>query len=416
MSKHGSVISAGRLPLRLAAMVIALPLMVALSSCNKEAAAPPTSTKTPDNPTDNGGTQVDPSVAVPTSPGELGNIPEDNLMSDPRFAARVALGRHLYYDGRISVGGDPQSTDPDKQKGVSCASCHSPTVAFSDPEATALHPMSFGVKHFQGFRNSPGLTNVAYNKFLTWDGKFKTLEAHAPGPMFSAAEMGDVPATPEYYGKPNEDTLLLFKRLQTAPEYVELFKNAFGDQKISLDRMCKAIASFERTFISVNSSFDSYNKALHNQGGDINAISESAKRGFKAFINPAVGNCASCHSGFNFTNNSFVNNGLPANQADLGLAFTSKSNQDINKFKVPTLRNIAKTGPYMHNGSKATLEAVVAFYKENSGGTASSYSSNVDDRIKKINLTDQDAADIVEFLKSLTDEQFLQNTAFANPW
>ncbi|HET9135350.1 MAG TPA: c-type cytochrome, partial [Candidatus Kapabacteria bacterium] len=151
-------------------------------------------------------------------------------------------------------------------------------------------------------------------------------------------------------------------------------------------------------------------------GGDINAISDAAKRGFKAFIDPAVGNCVSCHSGFNFTNNEFINNGLPANQNDLGLQFQTHSNQDINKFKVPTLRNIAKTGPYMHNGSKATLEDVVNFYKGNSQRSSSAYSSNVDDRVKNINLTDQDVADIVEFLKTLTDDQFLANASFQNPW
>jgi cytochrome c peroxidase len=415
MSKHESS-SASRFTLRLAAIALILPMMLSLASCNKEAAAPPTSNQTPDNPNDKGKTPVDPSIAVPTSPGELGNIPSDNLMSDPLFAARVTLGSHLYYDGRISVGGDPQSTDPDKQVGVSCASCHSPAVGFSDPEASAVHPMSFGVKHFQGFRNAPGLTNVAYNKFLTWDGKFKTLEAHAPGPMFSAAEMGDVPATPEYYGAPNEDTLLLFKRLQKEPKYAEMFTAAFGDPNISLDRMCKAIASYERTFISTNSKFDSYNKALHNQGGDINAISDAAKRGFKAFIDPAVGNCASCHSGFNFTNNDFINNGLPANQNDLGLQFQSHSNQDINKFKVPTLRNVAQSGPYMHNGSKATLEDVVNFYRHVGHGSNADYSSNVDYRVKNITLTDQDVADIVEFLKTLTDNDFLAKASFQNPW
>ena len=413
MLKHGSR-KATRFSLRLALLIALFPALTILSSCNKEAASNPTTTTPPDNPVDNGGKPVDPSVAIPTTPGVLGAMPEDNLISNPQFAARVELGRHLYFDGRVSVGGDSLSTDPDKQVGVSCGSCHSPAQAFSDPLATAQQPMSFGVKHFRGFRNAPGLTNVAYNVKYTWDGKFNTLEAHAPGPMFSAAEMGSVPASPSYYGKPNEDTLLLFKRLQKEPKYAELFANAFGEQSISLDHICKAIASFERTFISTETPFDNYNRALHNSGGNIAAISESAKRGFKIFIDPVKGNCISCHSGFNFTDGGFHNNGLKPDQNDLGQKFVTGSNEDLNKFKVPTLRNIAVTGPYMHNGSMPTLEDVVKFYQSLNKETY--YSSNVDERIKKINLTDQDVTDIVEFLKTLTDDSFLKNMAFANPW
>src|ERR1043165_7795939 len=186
-------------------------------------------------------------------------------------------------------------------------------------------------------------------------------------------------------------------------KYKALLQNTYGDAAFTLDRIVKALACFERTIVSTGSSFDSYNQYLHNQGGNKNAISESAKRGFKLFIDANGANCVSCHSGYNFTDGGFHNNGLdqtvtanPNN--DIGYGAVTKQSSDNYKYKVPTLRNVAITGPYMHDGRFTSLEQVLAHY--NKGG---SHSLNQDPKIHQLNLSNQDTEDIIAFLHSLTD-------------
>ncbi|HYM20296.1 MAG TPA: cytochrome c peroxidase [Candidatus Kapabacteria bacterium] len=387
-----------------------------LSSCKKDDSTPPTSNNNnQNNPTDL------PSPIPVHAPAI--QYPADNQIntSDPTNDPKVALGRLLFYDGRLSIAsGNGSDSNFSAMNGVSCGSCHIPGNSFTDPKHNQL---SFGINHTIGVRNAPNLTNVAYNKAFTWDGKFTTLEQHVPGPMFSSIEMGNNfsrfsnDTTANGYGSSpgTNDTMFLFKRLQQpgvtqgpshkSVNYADYFKAAFGTQEISLDRIVKAIASFERTFISTSSPFDAYN------AGSANAISASAKHGFQLFINPDGANCVACHSGYNFTNGEFRNNGLIPSDQDPGRFKISKSPTDINSFKVPSLRNVALSYPYMHDGRFATLEDVLAHY--NSGGSGQ---TNHDSHIKPLHLSQQDISDIVEFLKTLTDVSFTSNPAFVNPW
>jgi cytochrome c peroxidase len=415
MLKHELFTFAKRTSVRSAVVVLSLAGSLALSSCNKELAGG-TGTDPNQPPSGGGG---DPMLVIPTSPGAM-NPGLDNPLGN---AARVELGRHLFYDGRISIASDSmkKSQPGNKAPGISCGSCHDPSAAFTDIRAEkAGQTFSAGVFGKMGTRNAPALTNIGYNAKFTWDGKFASLEDHVPGPMFSQVEMGNnLSRFPGDGGDGNDgydhtpgsnDTLLLFKRLNDEDKYASMFTTAYGNSEISLDRIVKAIAAFERTFVSTNSSFDSYNKALHNEGGDINAISASAKNGFKLFTDPQRANCVSCHSGYNFTDGKLHNNGLPVTNNDLGAAGVKGSNNAlINFFKVPSLRNIAKTAPYMHNGSLATLKDVLAHYVK--GGDGSSVH-----QIKPVALTDQEQADIIAFLESLTDNSFLANANFKNPW
>lgn len=399
---------------RFTAIALTLSGMVFLSSCKKEdSLSNPTSNNNPSNPTDL------PSP-IPVNPPDL-NVPSDN----PMTAAKIDLGRHLFYDGRISVTKDANSRDTagvtfSPNVGVACASCHDPAYAFTDPNHFKT---SFGVNKAAGVRNAPTLTNVAFNTAFTWDGKFPTLEKHTPGPMFSPIEMGNNlsrfqnDSTANGYGSDpgTNDTMFLFKRLNGNPQgmpsgtkpYAQMFKDAYGTQEISLTRIVDAITSFERTFVSHSSPFDAYN------AGSKNAISESAQRGFQLFINPAKANCIACHSGYNFTNSKFENDGNSPTNDDLGRFKITHAVADINRFKVPTLRNIALTAPYMHDGRFATLDDVLARYNEGPAGNTFITDTT---KIHPLNLTSAELADLKAFLESLTDSQFTADASFSNPW
>ncbi|HET9135352.1 MAG TPA: cytochrome c peroxidase [Candidatus Kapabacteria bacterium] len=376
--------------LRLPALAALITATLSLSACNKDLASDPTVISSAQQ-------SEDIQSPIPTSPGAM-VIPASNTMS----ASKVELGRMLFFDPNISIRSKDASV-------ISCASCHLSTKAFSDNRS-----VSPGIDGKLGTRNAPTLINVAYNTAYTWDGKFKSLEEHAPGPMFSPVEMGNNfsndPRDTSHSGYQSDpgqnDTLLLFKRLMDAnsTQYTVLLTNAYGEAKFSLDRIVKALACFERTIVSNGSPFDSYNQYLHNQGGNKNAINESAKRGFKIFIDANGANCVSCHSGYNFTDGGFHNNGLDHSLAkpmdDIGYGAVTKLSSDKYKYKVPTLRNVAITGPYMHDGRFTTLDEVVTQY--NNGG---SHSLNQDPRIHALNLSAQDKADLIAFLQSLTDGQ-----------
>ncbi|MBS1902087.1 MAG: c-type cytochrome [Bacteroidetes bacterium] len=362
----------------------------------------------PSNPTDL------PSPIPTTAPNVV--APDDN----PMTAAKIDLGRHLFYDGRISVLKSMNPRDSfgvkfSPSSGIACASCHDPQYAFTDPNHRSF---SVGVENAQGVRNAPTLTNVAFNTSFTWDGKFATLEKHTPGPMFSPIEMGNNlsrfqnDSTANGYGSDpgSNDTMFLFHRLNSTPQgmpgYSGMFKDAYGTSDITLDRMVKAITSFERTMISHSSPFDQYNS------GNKTAIGDAAKRGFQLFINPAKANCIACHNGYNFSNSEFRNNGLVPSDKDLGRFKITKAVADINKFKVPTLRNIALTAPYMHDGRFATLDDVLQHY--NSGGSNQTYYK--DPAVKPLGLSQQELSDLKAFLETLTDTQFTTDASFSNPW
>ena len=184
---------------------------------------------------------------------------------------------------------------------------------------------------------------------------------------------------------------------------------AWNTSTFSLDLIAKSIACFERTFISTQSKFDKYN----NGDESVFKYNPEAMHGMQLFADVNGANCISCHSGYNFTDQQFHNNGLGAGQKnDSGRSVISNNAYDSYKFKTPSLRNVALSGPYMHDGRLRTLNDVMAFYR--SGGNTNA--ANKDPKIRKLNLSDQDASDIIEFLKTLTDDKFTTNTAFANPW
>jgi cytochrome c peroxidase len=308
-------------------------------------------------------------------------------------ATKVALGRYLFYDTRLSGNGQQ-----------SCATCHEQARAFTDGRAHARG--STGEEHPRG---SMSLVNVAYASVLTWDNPSVTkLEEQALVPMFSdhPVELG--------LRKPGTE---LLTRLRGVPEYERLFRAAFprADDPFTIENVTRAIASFERTIISGRSPYDRY----HFDRQD-DAISAEARRGEQLFFSSPL-SCFRCHSGFTFSGAvdfegrrvagppEFHNNGL-ANLAG-GIADVTGQAEDFGKFKAPTLRNITVTAPYMHDGSVATLEAVLDFYA--AGGR---HQRNKSELIHGFSLAAEQKHDLIAFLKTLTDAEFLHDPELANPW
>jgi cytochrome c peroxidase len=335
-------------------------------------------------------------------------VPADNPMS----TAKVALGRHLFYDTRLSGTGT-----------FSCASCHEQARAFADALPRAVG--STGEVHPRG---SMSLANVAYSPALTWANPLMTsLEKQALVPMFGE--------DPVELGLSGAEQALL-ERVRGEPRYRTLFAAAFPGQRepVSLDHIVKAIASFQRTLISGRSPYDAYKQ------GQRSAISASARRGEALFFSEKT-ECFHCHGGFNFTGTvnyvgkgfvevEFHNTGLynidgqgayPA--PNTGVHAVSNDPLDMGKFKAPTLRNVAVTAPYMHDGSVATLEAAIEHY--NAGGRTlrggphagvGADSPLKSEFLKPMELTVQEKRDLVAFLRSLTDSTFLRDPRFSNPW
>ena len=308
---------------------------------------------------------IHPPLGLPAVP-----IPPDNRPT----AQTIALGRHLFYDQRLS-----------QNNTLSCANCHNPKFDFTDGLS-----LSKGVGGEVGIRNAPTLLNVAYQPFQFWDGRALNLEEQAASPIANPVEM-------------NQSHDVSVSKLKHDPALREMFKSSFGSDSITLPRIEKALASFERTLLTGNSAFDRYQ-----YGGDKNALTPQQVRGLAVFINPVKGNCAACHT-LNpqyalFTDGKFHN--LGQGVADDGTSFKDPGryhqtgvDTDRGAFKTPTLRNVARTAPYMHDGSLKTLRAVVDFYA--GGGNSNPY---LDTEIKSIHLTGQDRADLVEFLNSLTGD------------
>lgn len=294
----------------------------------------------------------------------LGLIAVEWPAGNPYSKSKWELGRALYFDPRMSV-----------DNSVSCASCHSPTKAFADGQ-----PNSAGIKGQRGARSAPTVINRAYGSVQFWDGRAATPEQQAIEPMANPIEMGHTPEG-------------VVARLEEIPGYRSMFAAAFGSEDIDLERAGKAIATFERTVLSGNSAYDRY------QAGDKKAMSPSQVRGMKVYFNKAK--CDQCHDGINFTRNAFHNIGVGAGRPDPdpGRYAVTKNPLDWGAFKTPTLREIANTAPYMHDGSLATLEDVVEFYDK--GGIPN---KNLDERIKPLRLSEQNKKDLVEFLKALSGE------------
>ncbi len=300
--------------------------------------------------------------------------------SNPMTPAKVELGHQLFYDVRLS------STNTQ-----SCAGCHSLAASFSDRG----QPVSLGARGQRGFRNAPALMNVAYDTVFFWDGRATSLEKQALGPITNPVELAN-------------DSNTVVATLKNIPFYEKLFADAFGDGAITFTRIGQALASFERTFISGSSLYDQFYVAA--QHGDSSALSASALRGFKLFNSKEV-NCVGCHKGVTFTDNAYHSTGLDFNYADQGREDVTNSQGDNGKFRTPSLRNIALTTPYMHDGRFTTLTQVLAHYNE--GGK---HNTNQDTLIHALKLKDSQVNDIIEFLNSLTDNQFTNTRAFANPF
>jgi cytochrome c peroxidase len=296
-------------------------------------------------------------------------IPPDN----PETAETIALGRKLFYDKRLS-----------RDHTVACASCHNPLIGFTDGRRNSL-----GVGGRTGTRNAPTVVNAAYMPLQFWDGRAASLEEQAAGPISNPVEM-------------DQGHDIWVSNLDADPSYRAAFQKAFGPGPATLGRVEKAIASFERTLVSGNSPFDRYQ-----YGGDKHALSPAAIRGLSVFLDPRRGNCAACHTISGnyalFTDGKFHDTGAGVDGegqlTDLGRFLQTKQESDKGAFKTPTLRNVALSAPYMHDGSLKTLKDVVDFY---AGGGNSN--PNLDKEMKSIKLTGPERADLVEFLKSLTGE------------
>ena len=284
-------------------------------------------------------------------------IPKDN----PLTREKIELGRKLFFDKSLSADNT-----------VACADCHNPLLGFADGMAVAS-----GINEQKGERSTPTIINRLFSEKQFWDGRAGSLEKQVLEPIQNPIEMANT-----------LDNVV--RTLNADFQYRKEFRRVFGTE-VTIDGIAKAIASFERTLISGNSLFDQFKK------GDKNALSKSAQRGFTLFESGRV-NCIACHSGPNFTNEEFKNNGagMDMEDPDLGRYTVTKNDSDRGAFKTPTLRDIVRTAPYMHDGSLRTLMGVVDFY--NKGGIPNKYLSK---EIRPLNLTGQEKADLVEFLKSL---------------
>ncbi|WP_406968028.1 cytochrome-c peroxidase [Flavisericum labens] len=328
---------------------------------------------------------------MPTpSPLDIPQLFEDNILSpvipvdNLQTVEGIALGKKLFFDPILSVN-----------KTQACADCHVPQNAFTDPDR-----FSDGVNGSLGNRNSMPLFNLAWNydENFFWDGSAFSLEHQAFDPVRDHNEMAS--SWPE-----------VEQKLQQHTEYSNLFEKAFGTQKIDSNLVTKAIAQFERTLISSNSKFDKFLL------GETNLTSEELN-GFNVFMDENRGDCFHCHGSDKnplWTDNLFHNNGLDETFTDLGLGAVTGDPADNGKFKSPSLRNLAFTAPYMHDGRFETLEDVINHYSEGLKN-----SNTIDPLMKKVaqggvGLSEKDKSDLKAFLLSLSDYEFINNSAFSNP-
>ena len=302
---------------------------------------------------------ADPALEVP-----LGLLPIRFPADNPYSPEKRELGRLLYYDKRLSADGT-----------VSCATCHDPRSSFTDGK-----PVSDGIKGQRGGRSAPTVFNRAYSLAQFWDGRAKSLEEQAGGPMQNPIEMG------------NSHTGVV-QTLKKIPGYRARFKQVYGKEDFTIDEVTKAIATYERTVLSGNSPYDRY------KAGNKSALTASQIRGMDVYFNKAK--CDQCHEGINFTTNAYHNLGVGTDkpEPDEGRFAVTHKPEDWGAFKTPTLREIARTAPYMHDGSLKTLEEVVDYYDK--GGNPN---KNLDERMKPLHLTATEKKDLVEFLKSLNGE------------
>jgi cytochrome c peroxidase len=308
--------------------------------------------------------QIDLNAELPLGLSNPPPVPEESPLSDEV----VALGRKLFFDPILSEDGT-----------VSCASCHQPDHGFASPDAKAV-----GLGGRIGKRNAPSLFNKAYAEHMFWDGRAQTLEEQALSPLSNPDELGS-------------DVEVILKKLRGNEEYVGLFKEVFQAEEVpeavSKINIGKAIASFERTLVIGNTRVDRFHAA------EYEALNESARQGMWIF--ESRGRCWKCHNGETFSDQKFHNTGVSFGTADrdTGRFEHTENEEDQFKFKTPSLRGVAQTPPYMHDGSVKTLREVVEFY--NKGGSREDPTLSKD--IEPLNLSDEDVENLVAFLKALSD-------------
>ena len=330
-----------------------------LAGCSSDGAAP--------------ARNAQPSLIVSTLPAGFpkgSNIdlaPADNALTEER----ALLGKRLFYDPQLS-----------RTNEVSCASCHQQSAAFADPNA-----VSTGVEGRTGTRNAPSIVNAAWGKSFFWDGRADTLEEQAGMPIENPLEM---------------DSLLAdaVARVAADPSYAEPFQKAYGEAP-SESSLRKALASFVRSVVSGSSAYDRHLR------GDDSDFGAQRKRGETLFLSEKA-ECFHCHPAGALSNEGYFDNGTYITGSDIGRKEVTSRVGDLGKFKVPGLRNIAQTAPYMHDGSVPTLEAVIEQYAAGGRGDATT-----DPLIKPLSLTAEEKADLLAFLLSLTDDTLLSDPRFA---
>jgi cytochrome c peroxidase len=326
---------------------------LALSACSSEAAGPEAASEAA-------------WLDVPADFPPLPSPPDNQLTRE-----RAALGKRLFFDTRLSRTDD-----------ISCGSCHLQAAAFSDPTR-----VSSGVEGRVGSRNAPALINAAWSRSFFWDGGVPSLELQAIAPIQNELEM--------------DSTLeAVAVRLSGDEALRAEFELAYGEGPSEFT-ISRALASFVRTLVSGQSRYDRF------QRGDSSALDAAEQRGL-AIFNGEAGECFHCHTGFNFAIDEFRNNGVAPDDPDLGRATITHRPFDEGKFKIPTLRNVAVTAPYMHDGSLSTLEEVIERYARGGLGHP-----NTDPLIQPLALDADEKRDLARFLESLTDDTFLGDARFA---
>ena len=342
-----------------------------LTSCNKEPEESYVNTPTP-------------------SPLQIPQLFQDLILdpvipsNNPQTEEGVLLGKKLFFDPILSDDGS-----------LACAGCHNTTNAFTDTTR-----FSDGIDGLFGNRNAMPLFNLAWNydNSFFWDGRDRGLENQVFEPITNPLEM-------------HSTWEAVAEKLQAHPEYPELFNAAFRSQTIDSVLVSKAIAQFERTLISANSKFDKFLLGTAN-------LTPEESNGFTVFMDESKGDCFHCHGSDNnplWTDNKFHNNGLDSTFSDLGLGNVTGDPADNGKFKTPSLRNLAFTAPYMHDGRFETIEEVINHYSEGLQN-----STTIDPLMKKVDqggvqISPQEKSDLKAFLLSLSDPDFINNPDFSNP-
>lgn len=328
---------------------------------------------------------ANPIVPIPDPPLGIGTekepLPKLTELPNPPTPESVRLGRWLFFDTRLS-----------HDNTIACATCHKPEHAFSETT-----PVSTGIGGQKGGRKAPSFVNLAYAALphFFWDGRADSLEEQAAGPMINSIEMG------------NQDHDVVVAKIAAIPSYRKYFKEAFGSEDVTLERITKAIADYERTRMSGNSPWDRW------RAGDSDAVSDDVKKGHRLFFGNAF--CNNCHLGPNFTDSKFHNLGVgwdPKTEtfADEGRYAVTNVETDKGAFKTPSLRDVSKRAPYMHDGSIKTLRETVKLYSK--GGEPNPYLDRKIDRrfAEQLDLSEKQITQLVKFMEALDGEGY-QDTA-----